>query len=154
MHDSDCYRNPNASQQRDSGPIPIHEINNGRRVNAGRVEGGVFIKQVFRSRHFYRKYQGWAASVASVRDAMDNGAEWIQINEMESGESFKVSIAGFLRHGIEEDKGYGKQIVLPEASWKRSDENRKRWERQSRRKPQAKTQRPSMVQSGLWEATR
>lgn len=97
--------------------VPIYT---GTRV-IGHVVGDTFFKTAHASRHLLKRPRGWAADLATLDDARAAGATHIQIHDAESGAIYRTSIQTMLDAGLEIDRGYGRQIVLPLADWQRPD---------------------------------
>ena len=100
-----------------SGAVPIYS---GTRV-VGYVAGTTFRKAVKGSTHLLQRPRGWAADLSSLRDALAAGATHIEILDTECGATYRASIQTMLDTGLEFDRGFGRQIVLPLADWQRPD---------------------------------
>ena len=84
----------------------------------GTVNGATFRKfAVRKSLHFYRKYGGWGCDTCAVDAAERAGATAIELTDLESGATYRASLAAMRTHGLPVDHGYGAQLVLPLRFW-------------------------------------
>ncbi len=84
----------------------------------GYVRDNVFRKDpVRKSAHFYRRYDGWGCDVAALIQAERAGAQWIEIQDLESGATYRAALGTMRTHGIPVDHGHGAQLVLPLRFW-------------------------------------
>jgi hypothetical protein len=125
-------RNPPSSQQWASTSQDYRSRVNGKSIVSpnstpiycnGRVIGEVtediFRKTVTRNKHLFRKYDGYAFDIDTLRQAEHAGAKFVEIRERDTCNTFKVAIETIYQYGISlPDNGFGKQICLPLKYWR------------------------------------
>ena len=79
----------------------------------GKLVDGVFTKNVKRSRHFMKIFNGWGIQ-SSVFDGIELRCKEIVINDTESNLIYKTNIKTYRERGILKDMGHGMQIFLDE----------------------------------------
>jgi hypothetical protein len=92
----------------------------------GAVKDGVFHKRVQGSRHFLRKPPAIALDVESLARAEVAGARSVEIDDEETGLTYRADFETIRAHGLRIDRGFGEQIALPFQRWntgKRVDPN-------------------------------
>jgi hypothetical protein len=92
----------------------------------GAVKNGVFYKRVRGSVHALRNPPGWALDVESLRQAEAAGAREVEIDDEETGLTYRADFETIRTHGLPIDRGFGEQIALPFRWWntgKRVDPN-------------------------------
>ena len=97
--------------------IPI-KINN--RV-IGKVENGVFIKNVIGSRHFLKKPPAIAFDISTLTKASQHGAITVKVKDTTTDIVYTSSMNKITEKGFEFDRGYGKQIALIMKEWKTNE---------------------------------
>jgi hypothetical protein len=98
-----------------SQPEPLYAFN-GRKIAA--LWCNVLVKIVKGTKHMLRHPMGWACDSMVVIAAKNMGAEWFHILDKETRNIYECSMEDFLEKGIEINRGYGEQIVLPIQHWK------------------------------------
>ncbi len=83
----------------------------------GTVENSMFRKRLRGSKHLLRTPRGWALDVQSLHDAEEMGATSVEITDQESGKVYTSSIPQIRTKGVQFDRGFGLQIVLPLHFW-------------------------------------
>lgn len=85
----------------------------------GHVAGGRFVKSVSRRKHFYARYGGWAADVASLDEAERAGASVVEIHDQDTGVTYEAELATMRAQGYRIEHGrHGAQVVLPLRFWR------------------------------------
>lgn len=84
---------------------------NGMKV-VGKSEGKVFKKTVKWSKHYFKKFSGWAIDYDLLLDLDKSGIEVIEIKDTEYKNLYTAPLKTFLEKGTEIDFGHGIQIVL------------------------------------------
>ena len=79
----------------------------------GNLEDGVFTKNVKRSKHFMKIFNGWGIQ-SSVFNGIESRCKEIVINDIESNLIYKTNTKIYREHGILKDMGHGMQIFLDE----------------------------------------
>lgn len=79
--------------------------------------GDTLTKRVRASIHMLRKPQGWAMDSAILEAAKQDGAQTVEITDIETDTRYTAPISAFERHGLTIDRGHGRQVVLPLAYW-------------------------------------
>lgn len=88
---------------------------NGRKVAA--LWGNVLVKIVKGTKQMLRYPLGWACDVTVANTAKSMGANWFQIFNKETKEIYECSMDDFLEKGLEINRGFGDQLVLPIQHW-------------------------------------
>ena len=99
---------------------PIFITTNGRQRIGGIVFGDYLRKTVDRRKHYCRSVGGWGVDETVLQKARFYGANRVLIVETDGAES-SATIDAFFEDGIAFSVGYGKQLVLPESHFTRSD---------------------------------
>jgi len=76
----------------------------------GQIDKGWLVKRLNPALHMLRTPRGWATDVAHLE-----GIKGIRI--ITPGGVWEAEIGLWRRHGIEFNRGHGRQIVLPEKYW-------------------------------------
>jgi hypothetical protein len=87
----------------------------------GRVVGAVFLKTVSAARHMLVKPPAWAIDAGALREAQEAGATEVVIHDLDTAAAYQAPIETVLRHGFALNRGYGQQIALPLALWRKCD---------------------------------
>tara|TARA_R100000664_G_scaffold9433_2_gene15811 strand:+ start:2523 stop:2840 length:318 start_codon:yes stop_codon:yes gene_type:complete len=87
----------------------------------GKVQNGVFIKNVIGSKHFLRKPPAISLDKSTLVEAVKNGANRVEINDTSSKNTYKASIDRIMIKGFEIDRGYGKQLALMLNQWDKNE---------------------------------
>jgi len=82
-----------------------------------RLSGKTLHKKVRGSAHMLRQPLAWAFDLNILETARQDGAEWVEIADIESGKVYRAPLVAFFLHGIRIDRGHGQQIALPLARW-------------------------------------
>jgi len=82
---------------------------------------GVLRKRIRGHRHMLRRPPAIAFAVEAIEQALALGAERIEVFDMDGGRRYAVSMSDFLRHGVEFDRGHGRQIFLRLGLWRDPD---------------------------------
>jgi hypothetical protein len=90
-------------------PVRLH---NGRQV--GHVSGSTLILRVQRSRHFFRRANGYSVDTAALAEAERLGARSIQFVDRESGEISAIAVECFRAHAQRLNFGWGEKLACPE----------------------------------------
>lgn len=85
------------------------------------LSGGVLIKNSTASKHFLRVPPAIAVDAEIFREAVEQGAEYVQVFEKESGLYYTATVEQFLKRGFKVNRGYGEQIALLLREWHRSE---------------------------------
>jgi hypothetical protein len=81
------------------------------------LSGRTLRKKVRASRHLLRQPPAWAIDLQILEAAKQDGAEWVEIADVESHKVYLAPLVAFFLHGIRIDRGFGPQIALPLAHW-------------------------------------
>ena len=79
----------------------------------GDLTDGVFTKNVKRSKHFMKIFNGWGIQ-ASVFNGIESRCSHIVINDTETGLTYQTNPKTYREYGILKDMGYGMQTFLDE----------------------------------------
>lgn len=88
---------------------------NGRAV--GEVRGRTFYKRVCQANHMLHQFRAWASDIAVLEQVARLGAEYIQLEDTQTGNIWRAHIVSFWQYGIRFNFGYGEQIALPLKYW-------------------------------------
>ena len=83
----------------------------------GIVAGDVLRKQGRASKHMLRRPPAWAVAVEALDQARAHGAQWVEYHDLDAGATYRAALVEFYRHGLEVDRGHGRQLALPLAYW-------------------------------------
>jgi hypothetical protein len=83
----------------------------------GHVAGDTLHKTVRSSKHQLRCPPAWALDCHSLDDAERLGAQRVEIQDLDSGQTYTASIPLIRQFGFTLDRGWGKQIALPLQLW-------------------------------------
>lgn len=86
-----------------------------------RFKDGILKKDAIASRHFLRVPPAIAVDAEIFREAVEQGAEFVQVFEKESELYYTTSVEQFLKRGFKVNRGYGEQIALLLREWHRSE---------------------------------
>jgi hypothetical protein len=86
----------------------------------GTLEGTTLRLKRKRSKHLYRALGAWCVDLDVLVRAADAGAEFVTIEDTETGETYEVGLDDFLNFGIPVNHGSGAQLALPLQYWVRS----------------------------------
>jgi len=100
-----------SNPKKDSQPIYV----NGRVV--GHVRGNVFYKNIRGSKHLLKKPPAIACDVASLAQAEQYGAVWVDVCDTETRIHYRASLAHIRQKGKQFNRGYGEQIYLLLEGW-------------------------------------
>jgi hypothetical protein len=80
---------------------------------AGHWNGtGTYTKNVIRSKHLMKMCAGYGIDKKILDDLTELGCVLIIINEMDTGNSFRVSFDDFIRYSFAKDFGFGEQFFI------------------------------------------
>jgi len=85
---------------------------------AASLSGKTLRKKVRASRHLLRQPPAWAFDVSILEAARQDGAQTVEVADVESRKVYKAPILAFFIHGVRIDRGFGQQIALPLALWR------------------------------------
>jgi hypothetical protein len=68
------------------------------------------------AQHLLRSPRGWATDTAHLDELRRRGGAGVRLHDI-TGRTWTATLAQFDRHGIQFDRGFGKQTVLPERFW-------------------------------------
>ena len=83
----------------------------------GEVVGNVFQKKVRGSKHMLREPKGWALDCQSLEDAVQVGAEVVELVDVETDTTYSATVARIHSKGFRLDRGFGQQIALALQHW-------------------------------------
>jgi hypothetical protein len=83
----------------------------------GHVRGDTFYKTVSGSKHFKRTPPGIANDVSVISDALNAGADCLEVTDRETGTVYRASIELINNKGIRFNEGFGNQINLLFQYW-------------------------------------
>jgi len=96
-------------------PKPIYAGTPPRVV--GTVEGGVFTKPVHGSRHMLLSPLAWSMDVVTFQEALNAGADFVLIQDKDTGIEYRASTETIVKKGFRLDRGHGPQVALGLAHW-------------------------------------
>jgi len=82
------------------------------------LSGRTLRKRVRGSIHMLRQPLAWAFDLNILEAARQDGAERVEITDVEGGKVHQTPLVAFFIHGIRIDRGFGPQIALPLAHWR------------------------------------
>jgi len=82
------------------------------------LSGRTLRKRVRGSIHQLRQPPAWAIDLQILEAARQDGAEWVEITDIENSKVYRAPLVAFFIHGIRIDRGFGPQIALPLAHWR------------------------------------
>jgi hypothetical protein len=88
------------------------------KTDGGQTAGVIYgdtLRIVKARHHFVRRYQGYGASAAHVKQAQAQGCKWVEFVD-HNGETYRVRIPDFLAFGIPDDLGAGRQLFMSRRS--------------------------------------
>jgi len=65
-----------------------------------------------------RQPPAWAFDVSILEAARQDGAEFVEVADVENNKVYKAPLVAFFLHGARIDRGFGPQIALPLAHWR------------------------------------
>ena len=78
----------------------------------GELVDGVLTKTVRRSKHLYRKFDGWGIDAEAFEGWLDRGMHSIRIEDTEDNVVYEIAVEDFALHGREIQYGdFGRQLV-------------------------------------------
>jgi hypothetical protein len=83
-----------------------------------RLEGHILRKRVRASLHQLRRPPAWAVDQAVLEAARWDGAQVVEISDIESRRRYTAPLTAFDLHGFRFDRGFGVQIGLPLNYWR------------------------------------
>ena len=90
----------------------------GREV--GTVVGDTLITVRNSTKHYFRKYSGYALSKKTIEQAIEQGANKVIIDVVDTHETYEANLENFIKKGIRwTDQKYDEQMVLPLYHWRR-----------------------------------
>lgn len=96
---------------------PIKITIDGKEKIIGKIKDNLAIFPRQRSKHFFRKYKGWAISESVVNRLIENGIDFIGIKDTENNEKHLIAAKKFKKESerlSEEETGDDRQLVTPE----------------------------------------
>jgi hypothetical protein len=84
---------------------------------AGHVVGGTLKKTIDGSKHMIKKPPAIAFDRAVINRAQTLGATHVEVYDFESRTTYYAEMSTLKGHGIDIDRGYGKQIALTLDYW-------------------------------------
>lgn len=78
----------------------------------GSITDGIFNKEVIKSRHFFRKYNGYAISLSTLEELRDGGVTQIRVFEKDTNKVFICNLDEYFKFGIEYTDKNDEQLVL------------------------------------------
>jgi len=82
------------------------------------LSGRTLRKRVRGSLHQLRQPPAWAIDMQILEAARRDGAEFVEVADVESRKVYKAPILAFFLHGIHINRGFGQQIALPINFWR------------------------------------
>ena len=83
-----------------------------------RLCGRTLKKKARASSHMLRRPPAWAIDVAILEQARRDGAQTIEITDIESRKVYTATVYAFDLHGFKFNRGFGDQIGLALSHWK------------------------------------
>ena len=83
-----------------------------------RLSGKTLHKKVRGSAHMLRQPLAWAFDLNILETARQDGAEWVEIADIESGKVYRAPLDAFFVHGFRFNRGHGDQIGLALCHWR------------------------------------
>lgn len=110
-----CFAYLNDSKSKVECQIPLFAYN-GRKVAS--LWGKTLVKIVKGTKHMLHHPIGWACDSMVVTTAKNMGAQWFHILDKETKDIYECRLEDFFEKGLNINRGYGDQIVLPIQFWK------------------------------------
>jgi hypothetical protein len=89
----------------------------------GRLVGKTLQKKVKGSVHQLRKPPSWAWDELVLEQAERLGGNQSEVTDIETGKKYIAKLSLFHVHGIQINRGHGRQIALPIAYWSTDEED-------------------------------
>lgn len=90
-------------------PVKIHEPY--ERI-IGFIEGDTFKKKVKRSVHFHERFNAYAIQKSIIRTLQKHNVKYVEVVEVDTGNTYRTLLSNYLKHAFEYDFGYGPQLFL------------------------------------------
>jgi len=88
----------------------------------GTINGNTLIKNVYRSKHYHRKFKAWAIQAEALPRLEKLGVRWIRLEIQDTGEVLYTTLECVKKHGFIHDFGFGEQVFLPEKYWESNNQ--------------------------------
>ena len=88
---------------------------NGRIV--GQIEGNTLRKNARNEIHMLKRPRGCAWDLCVIEKAEASGVRYTEIFDESAGRIYHADLSDFRQYGLEFDRGFGRQIVLPIGRW-------------------------------------
>lgn len=85
------------------------------------LDGVTLRKEATASKHFLRIPPAIAVDREIFEEAVEQGAEYVQVYEKESGLYYTATVEQFQKRGFHVNRGYGAQVALLLKEWNRSE---------------------------------
>lgn len=79
----------------------------------GIVVGETFYKRVDSHIHRFRKLNAYGIQQNILDFLQDKGVQAVQVEETDTGDIYRATLADYIRRGVPIDEGYGQQVMLP-----------------------------------------
>jgi hypothetical protein len=83
----------------------------------GKVENAFLKKNAVARKHMLQKPKGWASDITVLEQSHQLGAIYFQITDIETKINYISCLSDFWKYGIEFNRKYSDQIVLPIKYW-------------------------------------
>lgn len=111
---------PSAIVAQTHRPEPIIvDTPQGRRC-VGKIVGNTLQKKAKGSCHLMRDLDAWGFQLEVVEQAYKEGVQTVEVEDIETGIVYSVSLEVLLEKGIQKDFGHGLQLFLPRRYWKKN----------------------------------
>jgi len=94
-----------------------HTYFNAQGKPVANLQGRVLRKRVRGSKHRLRVPPAWAVDEEILRQAEQDGARTVEVEDAETGIIYTAPLQEFWAKGIEIDRGFGRQLALPMGLW-------------------------------------
>jgi len=106
-----------AGQGTEHGGVRTAQSHHSTGVKHGQIQGNVWRKRLYASKHFLRKTPDVAVNLEDLDAAERCGAELLCVVDVETNRTYLASLAVIRKHGLELDRGFGLQVALPLHRW-------------------------------------
>ncbi len=87
------------------------------------LEGDVLKRHARGSKHMLQRPMAWAFDYDIIDQAEKFGAKWVEVTDLETGQTYLVALSQFHTYGFEIDRGHGRQIALHLNRWQKGNQS-------------------------------
>jgi len=90
---------------------------NGKNINAGYISSGIFTTFKKKSKHFFKKFDGWGLNKQLIEMLNNYDIPYILIKDNENNHKYMISLQDFNKNGVEVNYTEP-QIICPQVYFK------------------------------------